>query len=157
MLKFLHRYPQCICVQAYRHPQTKSHCTQSVRAQYMPSQYMPLHYTHTRDPWEARPASACAGHTVASVTAAMRERAAAGATGRAPDRPTARRSPRTRGGAAAGCRQGAQSVDTSSLPALEAADDAPFQRAGVRSTRARRSLQRTQRLRRCTSPQTKGA
>jgi hypothetical protein len=73
-------------------------------------------YMHTRDPWEARPASACAGRTVASGTAAMRERAAAGATGRAPARPTARRSPRIQGGTAAGCRRGAQSVDTSSWP-----------------------------------------
>lgn len=64
----------------------------------------------------------------------MRDRAAAGSTGRALARP---RSPRTRGGEAAGCRQEAQSVDTSSLPALEAEDGALSQRTGVRSTRAR--------------------
>jgi hypothetical protein len=147
MPKFLHRHTPFIFVQAYRHPQIKSRHAERAGAIC----HGALHYTNTRDPWEARPASACAGHTAASGIAAMRERSAAGATGRAPARPTARRSLRTWGGAAAGCRQGAQSVDTSSLPALEAADGAPCQRAGVRSTRAPRSLLLRRLLPHCTS------
>ena len=88
----------------------------------------------TRAPWEgAQPRPACGGRTTASPSAALCECAAAGATGPAPARPTARRSPHTWGAAAAWrCTRGAAPFDSPSLPTRDTSSRHAGQHAGAR-------------------------